>query len=206
MAGPGTVRLVERTHRNSGRRELVIRTALEVVAERGLSETRISDVAERAGMSKSHVLYYVGSRAAMFRETLRWVERELAEQTAAAIDGTEDPLERLRRTLELASATGPDDARWMLWLEAWERSPRDPEVAELQRTLAGDWIELLARELRNGQERGAFRDFSPGELARHLSTLIDGLAIQVISGTGMSHERMLELLWAEVDARILAHN
>jgi AcrR family transcriptional regulator len=196
---------MKRTHRDTGQRERVLQAVVDVVAERGLSDTRVVDVADRAGMTKSHVLYYVGTRARMLLEALSWIEESLSRQTSEAIAGVEDPVDRVRLLLELAVATGVDDARWVLWLEAWENSPRDPEVAKVQESLAAEWIDLLADELRRGQDSGAFGDFDADEVAEFLSVLNDGLAIQVINGSaGFDHDKALAMLWAEVEARVLA--
>jgi AcrR family transcriptional regulator len=196
---------MRRTHRDTGRRERVLQAVVDIVAERGLSDTRVVDVAERAGMTKSHVLYYVGTRARMLLEALRWIEESLSRQTGEAIAGIDDPVDRLRLLLELAVATGVHDARWVLWLEAWESSPRDPEVAQVQQSLAEEWIDLLADELRRGQAAGAFGDFDADEVAEFLSVLNDGLAIQVINGSaGFDRDRALKMLWAEVEVRVLA--
>jgi AcrR family transcriptional regulator len=40
------------------RREALVRAAIDVIAERGLGGTRVADIAERAGISPGHVLYY----------------------------------------------------------------------------------------------------------------------------------------------------
>jgi AcrR family transcriptional regulator len=192
---------MRRVHRDTGQRERVLRAVMEAVAERGLADTRISDVADRAGMTKSHVLYYVRSRNEMFQEALGWVEESLATETGAALCGIADPLDRLRRMLELAAPTGPEDARWILWLAIWERSPHDPEVARLATRFDHDWATLLASQVRTAQAAGAIRDVDADEFALYLSALIDGLAIQVVSGSpDMNSERMLQLVWRVVEA------
>lgn len=195
---------MKRTHRDTGQRERVLQAVVDVVAERGLSDTRVVDVAERAKMTKSHVLYYVGSRSRMLLEALRWIEESLSAETSRALADVEDPETRLRLLLEPAVATGVNDARWVLWLEAWENSPRDEEVAQVQQRLARDWISLLADELRQGQEAGAFGNFDADEVAEFLSVLNDGLAIQVINGSeGFTRERAMQMLWGEVESRVL---
>lgn len=198
---------MKRTHRDTGQRERVLQAVVEVVAERGLSNTRVVDVAERAEMTKSHVLYYVGSRSRMLLEALRWIEESLSAETSRALADVEDPEARLHLLLEPAVATGVNDARWVLWLEAWENSPRDEEVAQVQQRLARDWISLLAAELRRGQETGAFGNFDADEVAEFLSVLNDGLAIQVINGSeGFTRERAMQMLWGEVENRVLDHS
>ena len=57
--------------------------AIAVIAAKGLATTRIADIADRAGMSTGHVMYYFGTRIALSSrlcDTLRltrvkWQER-----------------------------------------------------------------------------------------------------------------------------------
>ena len=65
MDGPGTA---------DQRREQMLQAALEVVAERGYPETRIADVAERAGTSPALVIYYFKTKDQLLTEAIRYSE------------------------------------------------------------------------------------------------------------------------------------
>ena len=56
------------------RREQMLHAALEVIVERGYPETRITDVAERAGASPALVIYYFKTRDHLLTEALRYSE------------------------------------------------------------------------------------------------------------------------------------
>ena len=56
------------------RREQMLRAALEVIQERGFPETRIADVAERAGTSPALVIYYFKTRDQLLTEAIRYSE------------------------------------------------------------------------------------------------------------------------------------
>src|SRR5579875_4069268 len=55
-----------------GRREQMLRAALEVIAERGYPETRITDVAAQAGISAALVIYYFKTRDQLLTEAIRF--------------------------------------------------------------------------------------------------------------------------------------
>src|ERR1700731_3212657 len=57
-----------------GRREQMLRAALEVIVERGYADTRMADVAERAGTSPALVIYYFKTRDELLTEALRYSE------------------------------------------------------------------------------------------------------------------------------------
>src|SRR6266700_6979037 len=56
------------------RRQQMLRAALEVIAERGYAETRIADVAERAGTSPALVIYYFKTKDQLLTEAIRFSE------------------------------------------------------------------------------------------------------------------------------------
>jgi len=56
------------------RREQMIRAALEVIQERGFPDTRIADVAQRAGVSPALVIYYFGTKDSLLTEAIRFSE------------------------------------------------------------------------------------------------------------------------------------
>ena len=56
------------------RREQMLRAALEVITERGYPDTRVTDVAERAGTSPALVIYYFKTRDQLLTEALRYSE------------------------------------------------------------------------------------------------------------------------------------
>src|SRR5215469_986271 len=57
-----------------GRREQLLRSALEVIVARGYADTRIADVAEHAGTSPALVIYYFKTRDQLLTEALRYSE------------------------------------------------------------------------------------------------------------------------------------
>src|SRR5216684_3189661 len=56
------------------RREQLLRAALEVISERGYPESRIADVAERAGTSPALVIYYFKTKDQLLTEAIRFSE------------------------------------------------------------------------------------------------------------------------------------
>ncbi len=111
------------------RREALVRAAIDVIGERGLSGTRVADIGERAGISPGHVLYYFEGKAEIFTRALRMIEEDLRAEALAAFERREAAADRWAWLIERAAPTGPGDSRLLLWLQAWERAPREPDVA-----------------------------------------------------------------------------
>src|SRR5438552_18299817 len=71
------------------RREQMLGGGLEVIVERGYPDTRIADVAERAGTSPALVIYYFKTKDQLLTEAIRLSEDtwyEAGTSRMAAID------------------------------------------------------------------------------------------------------------------------
>src|SRR6516162_4864427 len=56
------------------RREQMLLAAIDVIVERGYAESRIADVAERAGTSPALVIYYFKTKDQLLTEAIRFSE------------------------------------------------------------------------------------------------------------------------------------
>jgi AcrR family transcriptional regulator len=164
------------------RREQLLRAALDVIVERGYADTRITDVAERAGTSPALVIYYFKTRDALLTEALRYSEdswyatgvKRLAEIPAAAGQLTE------MIAMTLLPATDPGErGEWRLWLDLWALSPRSPGVASVRHEFDERWRQAIRDIVLAGQEAGEFAAIDAEDFALTLSALLDGMAVQI---------------------------
>jgi AcrR family transcriptional regulator len=164
------------------RREQMLRAALEVIVERGYADTRIADVAERTGTSPALVIYYFKTRDQLLTEAIRFSEdswyaegvRRMADIPAAA--------GRLTEIIAMTCLpeTDPEPRSWwMLWLDLWALSPRSPGVAAVRRKFDERWREMIRSLVLTGQEAGEFAPVDADDFAITLSSLLDGLAVQI---------------------------
>jgi AcrR family transcriptional regulator len=195
-----------RAVRTADRRQQVLEAALAAITERGVPDTRISDIATKAGMSPGHVLYYFGSKANILAELLQWNEDRFHRELRAELGRARSSRQRLFRVIRASVPSGRGDPHWLLWLEVWAMAPHNRAVFENQGLQENRFQELLAAIIREGQTSGEFGgsiDASPA--AARLSALIDGLAIQVAIGAPrMDRRRMLHL--ARDEAELLLGN
>jgi AcrR family transcriptional regulator len=175
------------------RRESIRQAAMDVIVERGLANTRMSDIAERLGMSAGHILYYFESKDDLLMELLRWSDDLLFRQALEEFDRLPSYADRLRRLTELAAPTGPSDPGWIVWLEVWSLSPHDERIGQGHAELDRRWVGMLADLVRSGQQAGEFTpQVDPADFAVRYGAMMDGLAIKVVAGIdGMDVERLL---------------
>jgi AcrR family transcriptional regulator len=162
----------------------ILDAAVEIIAERGIAETRIADVADRAGASAALVIYYFSTKDRLLTEALTHAEDRFylaSWHELADLPGASD---RLARLIELScpdvAETG-DVGDWTLWIELWSRAIRDAEAGRKRAALDRRWRATIADIVRDGQRAGEFRrDIEPDAFAIQLAALIDGIALQIV--------------------------
>jgi AcrR family transcriptional regulator len=181
------------------RHQEILNAAAKVITERGLNETRISDIAERAGVSPGLILYYFESKDRLLSDALTYTNDRFYLETSRELRRISDARNRLDRFIQL-SVPGllPEFERleeWALWIEIWVRALRDPEMAKDREVLDKRWRAQIADIIRHGQETGEFPvTDAPDDLALRLGALIDGLAIQVLmNDSDVTPARMQEV-------------
>jgi AcrR family transcriptional regulator len=165
------------------RKPQIIAAAAEVLYERGLFDTRIGDIAERAGTSSPTILYYFESKDRLLEEAVEYADRSFYERLSEGQDRFEDPGDRLVHLIEETSL-GPGGLNdYTLWMEIWVRARRDPSVRRSYFRLARRERALIADIVRDGQQAGEFSATTdPDDFALALSALMDGLGVQVTLG------------------------
>lgn len=173
------------TAATDARRELMLRAALEVIAERGFPETRIGDVAERAGASPALVIYYFRTKDALLTEAMRYAEDRFYELGATRTASVADAKKRLEVVVRMCCLDDPADDPpdyWVLWLDLWAQAVRHPEVAKVRQEFDDRWRESISAIVTNGQSTGEFGPVDADDFADGFSALLDGLAVQMALG------------------------
>jgi AcrR family transcriptional regulator len=191
------------------RHQEILDAAARVITERGLAETRISDIAEQAGVSPGLILYYFDSKDRLLSEALTYANDQFYLRTSREIRRIPSARDQLRRLIDLSvpgylAEFGRLD-EWALWIEVWVRALRDPEMAKDREVLDQRWRAQIADIVRGGQASGEFGSSAdPEELALRIASLIDGLAIQVIMDDAEVTTERMHRTCMEVASQLLA--
>jgi AcrR family transcriptional regulator len=164
------------------RREQLLRAALEVIQERGFPDTRIADVAERAGTSPALVIYYFKTKDQLLTEAIRYSEDNwyaAGTRRVAAIPTAAGRIEELVAISCLPEADAEPSTSWVLWLDLWAQSARHPEVASVRQKSDERWRETICSLVVAGQAAGEFGQVDPVDFADSLAAMMDGLAVQI---------------------------
>jgi AcrR family transcriptional regulator len=188
-----------RQKQSKDRHKEILEAAARVITDRGLAETRISDIAERCGVSPGLILYYFESKDRLLVEALTFANDTFYVNMSRELRRTTSAKKQLARLIEL-SVPGllPEYERldeWALWIEIWARALRDPVMAKEREMLDRRWRQSIADIVRHGRETGEFPEgLDADDLGMRIGALVDGLAIQVLlNDTALSPERMLRI-------------
>ncbi len=160
------------------RLDALLRTACDVILERGLPNTRTADVAAAAGVSQALVFYHFESKDKLLARAFAYAaEQDLARLDTVMRSGAK-PLDKLRKILKIYAPTGTSKA-WAMWIDGWAESMRVPELETVSRRLDLRWKESLTEVIAAGVADGTFTCPDPFGAAWRIIALIDGLAVQV---------------------------
>ncbi len=197
--GNGREAMAGRPKLTQQRRLQTLEAAVEVIGERGLCETRIADIARRAGLSPALLLYYFGSKEKLLTEALTFSEDRFYLNTFHELADITDSRVRLVKLIDMAippdNASGSITGDWTLWIELWTRALRDQEAARKRAALDRRWRTTITDIVRTGQRNGEFdSSVDPDEFALRLGALMDGLVIQLLlDDPDISAEKMRRL-------------
>ena len=171
---------------------------LHVIGERGYCDTRIADIAARAGTSSALIIYYFESKDRLLAEALSYSEEQFFDATARELEGIDSAQGRMIRLIELSCSQSPADRdwleEWLVWVDLWALSARDPVVAKDREAMERRWRDTIAGIVRLGQQRKEFAPVDPADFALRLGALIDGLAVQVVlNDPDVDSRKMFEL-------------
>ncbi len=187
------------TENNEPRRIEMLRAAAELICERGFGDTRIADVAKRAGVSSALVIYYFGTRDRLLVDALRHSEEsfyEAAEKMLAEIPSLHERLSLLIKWTcvpgsnvagraapgsNVAGRAAPeaDDeipGAWGLWFDLWAQAFRHNEIKAGRAELDARWRSMIMDAVKSAE---LDTDIDVRMFALEFSALLDGLSIQV---------------------------
>lgn len=192
------LRVSPRPNLTESRRDEILAATTSAIANRGLCDTRIADIAEVIGASPALILYYFPSKAALLAEALVYQDQLFHEGVKEKLDRAGTAEDKL---IVLIEASCPDVTNhrdhidgWSIWPAAWELSRHDPSLAAARARLDETWRAQIASIVDDGVASGEFVAVDSGDFSIQLAALLDGLAIEVMLGDPtVDAERMSHL-------------
>lgn len=178
---------------DNDRREQILTVAIALLTEKGLANVSTRDLAERAGLSRSHIYHYFKDWPTLRQEAFsQFSEMQLAslQRTIAGL-APKDALQAYIRDC----LPQPGEVGMQLWLDAWDEALYDSELAHAYATTNTRWQQELSRIIEQGIQSGDFNCPNANRAARQIHTMSMGYADDVLL---TPLELPLETAFAEV--------
>jgi AcrR family transcriptional regulator len=158
------------------RTQQIVEAAVAVFVRSGISNARMEDIANEAGLSKGTLYLYFDSKDALIEAILdSFMDRELAyAQELLEGDGT-TALEKVNRFADLV-VQDLEQLKELasLYMEFLSLATREESVRTIVQRPFHDFMEIFMGIVRQGIEKGEFRPVDPMAAALTIGTLIDG--------------------------------
>lgn len=173
------------------RREQLLRAALASLADTGIENFTMAEVARRADVSPALVVHYFGDRDKLIEATFRQLVERVTTLPMRALAGGDDPAARLRAFVmahlnpsELSSEAS------RAWLSFWGLALYDPALARLQRVHQERMISNLRHELR-----ALVAPDAVARIAETIGALIDGFWLRAALASAWKSDVEIPVDW-----------
>jgi AcrR family transcriptional regulator len=179
-------------------RQRILNAAVYVIAERGVDQTRLLDVARAAGVSIGNVQHYFPAREELLAATFEAANDASVEDWQSTASLKIDAPERLSAMFRLAAYGRPgwEDIGWAIWVEFWALAHRNARFRDQYEIIYSKWRGALMAAVTDGIKEGAFSPSDPPKDAvDRLAAVIEGLAIRtLLDPDQMADDRVFKLL------------
>ena len=175
------------------RQEQILNAALRLFATRGLSATKISDIAAEAGVSHGLVHHYFGSKEEIFVAIVEQALQGSANLMQGALLQTGTPWDRLQSLCEIMLQGIVDRPEYVLLVIQISVNESIPEKARrLLEEYGALSTQYLASLIQEGQDAGQVIAGDPVLLAETFAACIQGLAIGRFHGKTAGDPHLLD--------------
>jgi TetR/AcrR family transcriptional regulator, upper aerobic nicotinate degradation pathway regulator len=185
---------------SSARADEILTVALDLFARRDFTSVTVRDIAKACGINISLIYYYFGSKEELFRASIEHAiqqaiggYRRSRIRQANPIDALEDwfniNIELFDILRKMAKVT----------IDYFFSARSVKAIDRMIEKLYEDERQLLAKNIRDGVAQGLFRPVDPNDMARFISTHLDGMFFATMnrrnSDLAASMENLRRILW-----------
>ena len=140
----------------AGKRDLILRAAIDVFAERGYFNAQVADVARAAGVAAGTVYLYFRSKDDLLVSIFEKTMREAIEDGRATVAPLRDPIDRLAAIARVhLDRMGRDRSLAVVFQVELRQSTKFME--RFSSTLLREYLGVIRAVIADGQKAGVFR-------------------------------------------------
>jgi len=144
----------------------ILDAAVDVIAENGFFNARVSEIASRAGVADGTVYLYFKNKDHILREAIDTAFRNFFDRAKGEIHGVQSARSQLEIVARLHLETLAAHRNLALVMQTEVRQSAR-FIAEFSHQHLVDYLNLVREVIRLGQEQGSFRSDVPDRLVAH---------------------------------------
>lgn len=139
-----------------GKREAILRAAIEVFAEKGFFNSKVADVARAAGIADGTVYLYFKSKDEILHSIFDRAMAQFIGEAKKELEPLSDPVEKLARIAEIhLERLGADRALAVVFQVELRGSTKF--MQEFSAAGFAEYLDVIRQTIREGQAQGVFR-------------------------------------------------
>lgn len=161
--------------------DIIRRAAHKLFLEKGINNVSTRDVTKKLNLSRSHIYHYYSDWNSLKIDVLTHMLGDDIEEYITTVEKVHfaTPSDELIYYINYLLPDKPS-SHWLLYLELWPLSAREPQYADLIHRHSMRWNAIIETIISRGIERGAFLISEKSIAARQISALIDGYSSMII--------------------------
>jgi len=160
-------------------RSRILTAAAECFAEHGYDGASVSEICERAGVTKGGFYHHFSSKQALFLNLLEhWLAEVDVQLRSAGSESDTVPQSLLQMTAAARRVFQSAGGQLPMFLEFWSRAARDPEVWQATIAPYRRYQAFFSAMVEAGIAEGTLRDVDPEIAAWVIVSLSVGLMLQ----------------------------
>ena len=150
----------------SDKYQRILDAAIEVIAEHGFFHSRVSEIADRAGVADGTIYLYFKNKDELLMAAIDSAFHRFIQRARAALNDISDPRQKLRRMAYLhLEALGSNRDLAIVFQTELRHSAKF--LGQFSHKLLVEYFDLIKKVLREGQEGGVFRSELSVTVAAH---------------------------------------
>ena len=141
----------------SDKHQRILDAAIEVIAEHGFFHSRVSEIADRAGVADGTIYLYFKNKDELLMAAIDSAFHKFIQRARTAVEQIPDPREKLRR-MAFLHLDGLGSNRNLAIVFQTELRHSLKFLGQFSHNLMVEYFDLIKDVVREGQETGAFRD------------------------------------------------
>ena len=151
---------------STDKHQRILDAAIEVIAEKGFFHSRVSEIADRAGVADGTIYLYFKNKDELLMASIDSAFHRFIRRATAAVSDLDDPREKLRQMAYL-HLEGLGSNRSLAIVFQTELRHSAKFLGQFSHNLLVEYFDVIKGVLREGQEAGVFRPDISITIAAH---------------------------------------